>query len=133
MGIIKTAMGLRGDRRVSGVDPAFQRLSMFDHYRASSYATAYPNIRTIANKYMTVRPFAINGNGEQIDHCVVDALYHPNKSDSSVAFAEKIAVSTLSLRKTYILVWSNHGGVAKPGGDFMGQGGRNLRLMILMV
>ena len=57
MGIIKTAMGLRGERRVSGVDSAFQRLSMFDHYRASSYATAYPNIRTIANKYMTVRPF----------------------------------------------------------------------------
>ena len=36
MGIIKTAMGLRSERRVSGVDPAFQRLSMFDHYRASS-------------------------------------------------------------------------------------------------
>ena len=54
MGIIKTAMGLRGERRASGVDPAFQRLSMFDHYRASSYATAYPNIRTVANKYMTV-------------------------------------------------------------------------------
>ncbi len=31
---------------------------MFDHYRASSYATAYPNIRMVANKYMTVRPFA---------------------------------------------------------------------------
>ncbi len=42
MGIIKTAMGLRGERRVSGVGLAFQRLSMFDHYRASSYATAYP-------------------------------------------------------------------------------------------
>ena len=111
---------------MSGVDPAFQRLSMFDHYRASSYATAYPNIRTVANKYMTVRPFAIDGNGKQVSHEVINALYHPNKSDSSVAFAEKIAVSTLSLRKTYILVWSNYGGVAKPGGDFMGQGGKNI-------
>lgn len=126
MGIIKTAMGLRGERRVSGVDPAFQRLSIFDHYRASSYATAYPNIRTIANKYMTVRPFAIDGNGKQVPHEVVNALYHPNKSDSSVAFAEKVAVSTLSLRKTYILVWSNYGGTANPGGDFMGQGGKNI-------
>ena len=75
MGIIKTAMGLRGERRVSGVDPAFQRLSMFDHYRASSYATAYPNIRTIANKYMTVRPFAIDGNGKQVPHEVINAFH----------------------------------------------------------
>ncbi len=39
MGIIKTAMGLRGERRVSGVGPRFSEIaSMFDHYRASSYA-----------------------------------------------------------------------------------------------
>ncbi len=46
---------------------------MFDHYRASSYATA-TNIRTVANKYMTVRPFAIDGNGKQVSHEVINAL-----------------------------------------------------------
>ncbi len=29
---------------------------------AGRYATAYPNIRTFARKYMTVRPFAIDSN-----------------------------------------------------------------------
>ncbi len=35
---------IRGERRVSGVDLASEIVS---HYRASSYATAYPNIRTV--------------------------------------------------------------------------------------
>ncbi len=64
---------------------------MFDRYRASSYATAYPNIRTVANKYdsATVCYYL---NGKKKSHEVINALYHPNKSGQlSVAFAEKIA------------------------------------------
>ncbi len=77
------------------------------------------NIRTATA--MIVRPFAIDGNGKQVSHEVINAVLKFNKSDSSVAFAEKQSVDA-TLRKTYILVWSNYGGVAKPGGDFMGQG-----------
>ncbi len=72
---------------MSGVDLAFQRLSRLITTKASSYATAYPNIRTVT-KYMTVRLFAIDGNGKQVSHEVINALYHPNKSDSP-AFARE--------------------------------------------
>lgn len=92
--------------------------SMFNAYHSDAYASAFPSIRAISNEYMAVRPFAIDANGKQVSHPVIDALYHPNQSDSSVSFAEKIAVSTLSLHKTYILVWRKEGKEARPGGDF---------------
>ncbi len=79
---------------------------------ASSYATAYPNIRTVGHKYMTVRLF-IDGNGKQVLTKSLTRCITLTIPDSSVTFAEKIAASTLSLRKTYILVWSNYGGVAQ--------------------
>ncbi len=100
-------------------------MSLFDCYTADEYASQYPNIRAIANEYMTIRPYAIGSNGEPVKHPALDALYHPNKVDSSVLFAEKIAVSTLSLPITYILVWRNEAGEAKPGGNF-GFKGRNI-------
>lgn len=92
--------------------------SMFNAYHSDAYASAFPSIRAISNEYMAVRPFAIDKNGKPVPHPVVDALYHPNQLDSSVSFAEKIAVSTLSLHKTYILVWRKEGKEARPGGDF---------------
>ena len=98
----------------------------YNHYTSEKYASAYPNIRAIANEYMTVMPKAIDANGKQVqNNPILNALYHPNQSDSVVSFNEKIAVSTLSLRKTYILVWRNEGGVAMPGGNF-GVKGRNI-------
>lgn len=98
----------------------------FDICESDSYASAYPSIRAIANEYMTIRPFAIDANGEpQQNNNIINALYHPNQLDSSVAFFEKIAVSTLVLPKTYILVWRKEGGEAKPGGNF-GFRGQNI-------
>lgn len=98
----------------------------FDICESDSYASAYPSIRAIANEYMTIRPFAIDENGEpQQNNNIINALYHPNQLDSSVAFFEKIAVSTLVLPKTYILVWRKEGGEAKPGGNF-GFRGQNI-------
>lgn len=99
--------------------------NLWDCYTADEYASQYPNIRAIANEYMKIRPLAIDGNGKPVPHPALDALYHPNKKDSSVLFSEKIAVSTLSLPITYILVWRNEGGEAKPGGNF-GFKGRNI-------
>lgn len=92
--------------------------TLLNHYHSDAYASAYPSIRAIANEYMTVRPFAIDKNGKKVPHPVIDALYHPNQADSSVAFAEKIAVATLALPKTYVLVWRREGREAKAGGDF---------------
>lgn len=99
--------------------------NIFDCYYADEYASQFPNIRPISNEYMKIRPFAVDANGKPVKHPIIDALYHPNKTDSSVVFAEKVAVSTLSLPITYILVWRNEAGEAKPGGNF-GIGGKNI-------
>lgn len=118
MGVFTMALGGGAVGREASVATIPGVRSIFDHYSSDRYATAYPNIRAIAGDYMQVRPFAIDSNGKPVKHQIVDALYHPNQLDSSVAFAEKVAVSTLSHRKTYILVWRREGAEAKPGGNF---------------
>lgn len=92
--------------------------SLFDGLHSDAYSSSYPSIRAISNEYMAVRPFAIDKNGKPVTSPVVDALYHPNQQDSSVSFAEKVAVSTLALRKTYLLVWRRDGMASRMGGDF---------------
>lgn len=99
---------------------------LYNHFHSDAYASAYPSIRSIAHEYMGIRPKAIDSNGKPVqNNSIVNALYHPNQLDSSVSFFEKIAVSTLVLPKTFILVWRNEGGEAKPGGDF-GAKGKNI-------
>jgi phage portal protein BeeE len=118
MGLLKVAM--QGGNNFIGAESFRTRnpgYSMFDHY--SSNASSYPSIRAISNEYMAVQPKAVDARGEVVaQHDILNALYHPNQKDSSVAFAEKIAVSTLAHRKTYLLVWRREGVEAKPGGDF---------------
>lgn len=102
------------------VNPAYM-----NHYSSEEYASAYPSIRAISNEYMVVLPKAIDSNGKPIqNNPILNALYHPNRSDSVVAFNEKIAVSTLVNRMTYILVWRNENGEAKPGGPYGFKGSR---------
>lgn len=107
-----------GDNNFIGA-PSFRSnnpYSLFEHY--NKYAAEYPSIRAISNEYMQVRPFAIDKNGKQQENnLIINALYHPNQEDSHVAFFEKCAVSTLSHRKTYILVWRREGNTAEPGGE----------------
>lgn len=110
----RTSIGLSNPGKYMGLD-----------LHSDTYASAYPSIRAIANEYMTVLPKAIGGNGEPVKSNILDALYHPNQLDSVVSFNEKIATSTLVLPKTYLLVWRNDRGEAKPGGDF-GFKGRNI-------
>lgn len=100
--------------------------SFLNHYSSDAYDSAYPSIRAITNEYMTIMPYAINAKKErQENNPIINALYHPNQQDSAVSFFEKMAVSTLFHKKTYILVWRREGGVAKPGGDF-GPKGQNI-------
>ncbi len=116
---------LRGTPQNNHSDPAYgmhslgNRRSLFDVMHSDAYSSSYPSIRAISNEYMTVRPFAVNAKGErQQNNDIINALYHPNQADSSVSFFEKMAVTTLALRKTYVLVWHRDGNEAKPGGDF---------------
>jgi phage portal protein BeeE len=96
---------------------------LYNHYASDEYASAYPNIRAITNEFMKIMPYAIDGNGKPVkQHAVIDALYHPNRKDSSVLFREKLAVSVLALPMTYLLVWRNEGNEAKPGGPFTAKG-----------
>lgn len=119
MGIIGKAIARSGADYIGA--PSFADwnpgYSMLNAYSADAYASVYPSITAIANEFMTIRPFAIDKNGKPIDASVINALYHPNKQDSSVAFFEKLVVSNLVQRKTYLLVWRREGLEAKPGGD----------------
>lgn len=99
--------------------------SFLNHFSSDGYDSAYPSIRAITNEYMTIRPYAINAKGDKVENNnIINALYHPNQADSSVAFFEKVAVSTLYHRNTYILVWRREGNEARPGGDFGLKGSR---------
>lgn len=129
MGLLAKAIQPRSQMHNYVGAPSFRTnnpyLDLFSCYSADEYASQFSSIRSIANEYMTIRPYAVDSNGKQVGHPALNALYHPNKKDSSVLFAEKIAVSTLSLPITYILVWRNEGGVAKPGGN-LGIKGKNI-------
>jgi phage portal protein BeeE len=127
MRILGTAVkGVRMETNLIGA-PSFAQVNpygLYNHFKHDDYASAYPNIRAISNEFMKIRPYAIDKNGKQVSHPALDALYHPNRKDSSVMFAEKLAVSTLALPMTYILVWRKEGGTAQPGGDFGLKGNR---------
>lgn len=119
MGLLKQALGAKMHIDTRDYAPSFGMRSIFDHYKSEAYASAYPNIRAIAAEYMQVQPFAIDKNGKPVqNNNIINALYHPNQLDSSVSFFEKMAVSTLYHRKTYVLVWRREGITTKPGGDF---------------
>src|SRR5690606_20818277 len=112
---VKNETNFIGRTSIGQVNPGkFMGLDL----HSDTYASAYPSIRAIANEYMTVLPKAIDGNGAPVKSNILDALYHPNQLDSVVSFNEKIATSTLVLPKTYLLVWRNERGEARPGAPF---------------
>lgn len=97
-------------------NPGYDFLS---RYTAGEYASVYPSVKAITNEFKTILPFAVDGKGERVkQNPIINALYHPNQEDSSVAFFDKLAAMNLTHRKTYVLVWRNEGGQAKPGGNF---------------
>lgn len=93
---------------------------ILDCYATDKYASIYPSIKAISNEFMKITPYAIDKNGKPQDvtpPAVINALYHPNQLDSSVAFREKLAVMNLTHRMTYVLVWRREGNEARPGGE----------------
>lgn len=90
---------------------------ILDCYDNDNYASIYPSVKAIANEFMKIQPYAVDANGKPKENIApLNALYRPNKLDSSVSFREKLAVMNLTHRYTYLLVWRNEGGVARPGG-----------------
>jgi len=90
-----------------------------DCYEQDKYASVYPSIKAISNEFMTVTPFAVDGEGKRLARPPqgVNAFYHPNQLDSAVAFREKLAVMNLTHRMTYVLVWRKEGNKAVLGGE----------------
>lgn len=92
--------------------------STYREFKSNDYENAYPSITKITNKFMMIRPYAVNGKGEKQEKptAVLNALYHPNKLNSSVEFREALALMYLVHAKTHILVWRKEGGKIVPGG-----------------
>lgn len=128
MNILGTALkGAKAQVNLVGA-PSFAQVNpygLYNHFKSDSYASHYPNVRPITNELMGIVPYAINGNGKPVPHAALDALFHPNKRDSLPLFMEKLGVSVLAQDYTYLLVWRNEGGLAKPGGNF-GFKGQNI-------
>jgi phage portal protein BeeE len=92
--------------------------SAYDFYKGHSYDNTYSSVSKIVNEFMTIRPYAIDGNGKPLkDVRVINKLYHPNQQMSSVDFREALAVMTLVHRKVYLLLWREENREAVPGGD----------------
>jgi phage portal protein BeeE len=89
------------------------------HCDNDTFASAYPSIRPISDEAMQVVPFAVDENGQRLNVTpqALNALAHPNKTDSAVLFRKKLFTSILTNRNTYLLVWRKEGNRAVPGGD----------------
>jgi len=89
----------------------------YDFAKGMAYDNVYPSISKIVNEFVNIRPYAIDANGEQQqDVPIINKIYHPNQQMSSADFREALAVSTLTHRKTYLLVWHYEDGELRAGG-----------------
>lgn len=90
----------------------------WDWAKGMAFDNTYPSVSKIANAFMVIRPYAVDENGKPLQKMpAVDKLYHPNQQMSSVDFRQALAVSALSHRTTYILVWHRgENGEAVAGG-----------------
>lgn len=90
----------------------------WDWAKGMAFDNTYPSVSKIANAFMEIRPYAIDQNGKPLQKMpAVDKLYHPNQQMSSVDFRQALAVSALSHRTAYILVWHRgENGEAVAGG-----------------
>lgn len=91
----------------------------YSFYKGNSYDNTYPSIKAIVNKFIVIRPYAIDANGKPIKNNpnVVNALYRPNKQMSATDFREALAVMALVHPKVYLLLWHYEGNTAYAGGE----------------
>lgn len=89
----------------------------WDWAKGMAFDNTYPSVSKIANAFMEIRPYGIDANGKTVEQVpAIDKLYHPNQQMSSVDFRQALALSALSHRTTYILVWHYENGELVAGG-----------------
>lgn len=114
LGARKKSYVTRDGRRYLGGGGSIPTALSF--YKGKTYDNAYPNITKIANAFMTIRPFAIDGNGKPVENVsALNAIYRPNQQMSAVDFREALMVMTLVHRKVYLAVWHYENGEAVIG------------------
>lgn len=90
----------------------------YSFYKGNSYDNTYPSIKAIVNKFIVIRPYAIDANGKPLKQSkIIDALYHPNRQMSATDFREALAVMALVHPKVYLLLWRHEGNTAYAGGE----------------
>jgi HK97 family phage portal protein len=111
MNLSSVESDLIGWHGIGGTDNTYR------YYKMNQYENAYPSITKIANEFLTIRPYAADGNNNKIENqTALNKLYHPNKQMSAAEFREALAIMCLVHPKVYILVWRNEGGTLLPGG-----------------
>ena len=91
--------------QVSGSIPSYHGSLTYDFAKGIAYDNVYPSISKIANEFVKIRPYAIDANGKPLQNVpVINKIYHPNQQMSPTDFREALAISTLTHRKTYLLV-----------------------------
>lgn len=90
--------------------------STLNHYGDDKYENGYASIRAIANRFMTIRPYAIDGNGKPLTTPpnVINVLARPNQDMSGVDFRDAMAVMSMVHDNVYILVHERFGGSTRP-------------------
>lgn len=90
--------------------------STVNHYADDMYENGYSSIRAIANRYMTLVPYAIDDNGKPLatPPNVIQALSRPNQDMSGVDFRDALAVMTMVHDNVYVLVHEKFGRTTRP-------------------
>lgn len=91
----------------------------YNFYKGNSYDNTYPSIKAVVNKFIVIRPYAIDANGKPLkkNPNIVNALYRPNRQMSATDFREALAVMALVHPKVYLLLWRYEGNAAYAGGE----------------
>lgn len=101
----------------NGSIPSYHGSLTYDFAKGIAYDNVFPSISKIANEFVKIRPYAIDSNGKPLqDVPVINKIYHPNQQMSPTDFREALAISTLTHRKTYLLVHHYENGEIVAGG-----------------
>lgn len=90
--------------------------STVEHYANDKYENSYSSIRAIANRFMTLRPHAIDANGKPMTTPpnVLECLARPNQDMSGIDFRDALAVMTMVHDNVYVLVHERYGRGTRP-------------------
>lgn len=90
--------------------------STIEHYTNDKYENGYSSIRAISNRFMTLRPYAIDANGAPMTTPpnVIECLARPNKDMSGIDFRDALAVMTMVHDNVYVLVHERYGRTTRP-------------------